>query len=183
MTARRIIAGIVGVLLILGGAYCMMTPGLTYMSLGFFVGFSMLADGIARTVNWFAIRDTHRTSGWVLASGIISLIFGLMILGSAGLQLSVDIFLAYAAAFWIVILGGMRIAHAIMFRNGARRYGVEIISGKWWIGLITGILLLLVGIVSVINPSALIFTIGFMIGFVILVSGINMLSFAIAWMG
>ena len=183
MTARRIIAGIVGVLLIIGGFYCIMTPGLTYLSLGFFIGFSMLADGIARTVTWFSMRETHRTSGWVLASGIISLVFGLMILASAGLQLSVDVFLAYAAAFWLIILGAMRIAHAIMFRNGAKEFGVEFITGKWWIGLITGILLLLVGIVSVINPTALIFTIGYMIGFAILMSGINMLSFAIAWMG
>ncbi|MBR1634202.1 MAG: DUF308 domain-containing protein [Lachnospiraceae bacterium] len=183
MTARRIIAGIVGVLLILGGFYCIMTPGLTYFSLGFFIGFSMLADGIARTVNWFSMRETHKTSGWVLASGIISLVFGLIILSSIGMQISVDLFLAYLVAFWLVILGGMRIAHAIMFRNGAKEYGMEFISGKWWIGLLTGILLLLVGIVSVINPTALIFTIGFMIGFAILISGINMLSFAIAWMG
>ena len=79
----------------------MFTPGITFLTLGYVVGLSIIFDGVSRIINWFEIHREAKVSGWVLASAILSLIFGFMLVGSEALQLAVDAFIVYMAIAWM----------------------------------------------------------------------------------
>ena len=113
MTFQRILAIIFGVLMIATGLYCMVTPVESFMAVaGWVVGFTMLVDGIGRIMIWWEVRDTLLADPWMLASGIISVILGIIVLFSQTLQLGIDLFIIYYVAFWLVLTGIIAIVQA-----------------------------------------------------------------------
>ena len=79
MTVRKTLFVILGILMILAGITCFFTPIETSSVIPFIFGLAMVIDGIGRIIAWFSIREYAPQSGWVLASSIISLVFGLML--------------------------------------------------------------------------------------------------------
>ena len=112
MTARKTLFVILGILMILAGITCFFTPVETSSVIPFIFGLAMVIDGIGRIVAWFSIREYAPRSGWVLASSIISLVFGLMLTTSPMLQVSVGVFVVLLTGWWILALGIIRIVHA-----------------------------------------------------------------------
>lgn len=184
---RKVLSIIFGVLMIIGGAYCLFTPGLTFLTLGYVVGVSIIFDGIGRIINWFQIHKEAKVSGWVLASSILSLVFGILLVGSEVMQLAVDAFIVYMAIVWMIAIGVMRIVHATRIkkiRNVAKDIKEDTVIGKhWWVALIMGILLIFCGVTGLFMPGAVASTIGTLIGMGIIVSGVNMIHFGTSsWM-
>ena len=62
--------------MIIVGVYCFFTPVETSAVIPFVLGIVMIGDGIGRIVTWFDIQGVVRQSAWVLASAVVSLIFG-----------------------------------------------------------------------------------------------------------
>ena len=91
MTRRKIISVILGVLMIAAGIYCFFTPVETSSIIPFVLGIVMIVDGIGRIVTWFDIRGVLRQSAWVLVSAIVSLLFGLMLVFSPALQMTIGV--------------------------------------------------------------------------------------------
>ena len=109
---RKVISVILGALMILAGVYCFFTPVETSAVIPFVLGIVMIGDGIGRIVTWFDIRDIVRQSAWVLVSAVVSLIFGLMLVFSPVLQMSVGVFVILLTGWWILAIGLIRIVHA-----------------------------------------------------------------------
>lgn len=179
MKASRVIALILGVLVVIGGIYCLMTPGLTYLSLAWLLGLIMVVDGIANIVTWFELRKEGASNGWALAAAIVSVVLGVIVLGSYAAQLAVDLFIAYMLAAWLIVSGIARILFGWRMRKLHKTFDTLVIGKNWWAAFILGILLVVVGVLSLFNPTALMLATGMMIGLAIIISGVSVIALAL----
>ena len=140
---------------------------------------AMVIDGIGRIIAWFSIREYAPRSGWVLASSIISLVFGLMLTTSPMLQMSVGVFVVLLTGWWILTLGIIRIVHAFHLLKIKREspdfvFG-EMIGSNWWVALILGLLLGVLGVIVILNPLLGLGVIGVVVGCGMITAGINLI--------
>ena len=178
MTARKTLFVILGILMILAGITCFFTP-IETSSIPFIFGLAMVIDGIGRIIAWFSIREYAPQSGWVLASSIISLVFGLMLVTSPMLQLSVGVFVVLLTGWWILALGIIRIVHAFHLLKIKREspdfvFG-EMVGSNWWVALILGLLLGVLGVIVILNPLLGLGVIGVVVGCGMITAGINLI--------
>ena len=104
--------------------------------------------------------------------------FGIVLLGSTALQLVVDMAIVYIAAAWLVVIGILRIVHAARVRKLRKALDAEILGKRWWLMMLIGILLVIGGILSFINPTGLIIAIGILFGLNIIVAGAHLIAVA-----
>ena len=179
MTARKTLFVILGILMILAGITCFFTPVETSSVIPFIFGLAMVIDGIGRIIAWFSIREYAPQSGWVLASSIISLVFGLMLTTSPMLQVSVGVFVVLMTGWWILALGVIRIVHAfhlLKLKRESDEFGFgEMLGSNWWIALILGALLTIFGIIVILNPMLGLGVIGVLVGCSVITAGINLI--------
>ena len=179
MTMRKIISVILGVLMIAAGIYCFFTPVETSSIIPFVLGIVMIVDGIGRIVTWFDIRGAMRQSAWVLVSAILSLLFGLLLIFSPVLQMSIGVSVILLTGWWLLALGIIRIVHAFHLRRIKRasdEFGLGgVIGSDWWIALILGILLVIFGIIVILNPLLGLGVIGVLVGCSIITAGVNLI--------
>ena len=142
----------------------------------------MIGDGIGRIAMWFDIRDFVRQSAWVLVSAVVSLIFGLMLVFSPVLQMSVGLFVILLTGWWILALGIIRIIHAfhlLKIKRDSDDFGLgEMIGSNWWIALILGLLLTIFGVIVILNPMLGLGVIGVLVGCSVITAGINLIFLA-----
>ena len=160
MMTRKVISVILGALMIIAGVYCFFTPVEASAVIPFVLGIVMIGDGIGRIVTWFDIRDIVRQSAWVLVSAVVSLIFGLMLVLSPVLQMSVGVF--------VILLTG--------WKKESDGFGFsEMLGSNWWIALILGALLTIFGVIVILNPMLGLGVIGVLIGFGVITAGVNLI--------
>ena len=164
----KILAIILGVLLAIGGFYCMFAPVATYEALIWLFAVGMIVDGVARIVVWNEQRKAGTASGWTLAGGIITIILGIFLLGSFLAQVALGVFFAYLIAVGMVVGGITRIIAAFQIRNAGPFAG----QSSWVAILVLGLLTTCLGVWFVINPGAVVITTGFLMGLSIIFSGI-----------
>ena len=169
MTARKTLFVILGILMILAGITCFFTPVETSSVIPFIFGLAMVIDGIGRIIAWFSIREYAPRSGWVLASSIISLVFGLILTTSPMLQMSVGVFVVLLTGWWILALGIKIKRESPDFVFG------EMIGSNWWVALILGLLLGVLGVIVILNPLLGLGIIGVVVGCGMITAGINLI--------
>ena len=178
MKAARILTLILGVMMIVTGVYCLFTPAMTYLTLGYIVGFNMMMDAIGGIATWSDRRRLGIADGWTLAGSIASLAFSVILLGSAAMQLAVDLMIVYIAAMWLVVSGIIRIIRGVQLRKLQKALQTQAIGSRWWLVLLTGILLVAFGVLSFSDPSGLMVAIGINFGINIIVSGVGLVAVA-----
>ena len=171
---------ILGIAMACMGIYCIATPGATYMELGYVIGLSMLLDGIGRCIEWWQSRKTGEASGLSLATAIISLVLGIILIGNNAMQIAVDVFIAYLAAIWVLALGIIRVCFALKARKVHKEFDTLILGKHWGVALAYGIILIVLGLICLANPSITIFSIGLGIGLSILVTGTNLITLGVS---
>lgn len=159
---------ILGGIFILCGISCMVTPLITVMELGGFLILLLLAYGIARIIKSVSSRDY----GLDFAFGILSVILGIVILVVPGLKVMTTGMLMYIMAGWFIMQGIVSIYKSLTTKqNGG--------SSKWIWGVCSGVLCIVMGIYSAVHPVVLALTLGLMVGFYFIVSGINMIVMSV----
>ena len=166
----KVITIIMGILLAVGGIFCMFSPVATYASLGWLIGASMIMEGVASIIMWSELRRAGFANGWTLAGAIISLVLGIFVLGSYAMQFSIDLFIAYLIAIWLAVGGIMRIIDAI----NLRKLNVPG-SSSWVILLLLGILTTILGVLCISNPLAIMVGVGFTMGLSIVGMGAGLI--------
>ncbi len=179
-TSFKIVSVILGILMIVSGIYCLATPGITFLAVGWIIGFNMIADAIGNIITWKDREDEGMADGWTLAGAIVSLIFGIVLLGSNAMQFSVNLFVAYMAAIWLIVIGILRLIRSSRLHQFHKTFDTNVIAKRWWVVMLNGILLIVLGILSMMNPSITAFAIGTMMGLNVLFAGINLISTACA---
>ena len=177
-TGYKILGVVLGALMVAGGIYCMVTPGLTFLTIGWVLGISMVADAIGNIATWFSRRKEGAADGLTLAIGIVSLLLGIALVASEGMQLAVDMMVAYMAAFWVLAVGVLRIARSLKLRRIHKELGTKIIAARWWAPLISGIVLAAIGVFGLVNPAVAAVAIGAVIGMTIVAAGANLITTA-----
>ncbi|MBR1842763.1 MAG: DUF308 domain-containing protein [Oscillospiraceae bacterium] len=178
MKAGKIITIILGIVMIATGIYCLFTPAMTYLSVGYVVGINMVLDAIGGIIAWSERKKSGSADGWELAGAIASLVFGIILLGSAAMQLVVDMVIVYIAAAWLVVIGAIRIVRSTKLRKFHKVLDTEILGKRWWAVMLTGILLVVCGVLSFANPTGLMIAIGVNFGINIIAAGVSLITTA-----
>ena len=160
MTAFTLMV-IMGVLMIIGGIALLATPLTTFMSTGYFIIILFFISGIFGIIR--AIRDKRYDIDFFFA--ILSLILGILGFVLPGAAIMNNFMLLYMAAGWFFVRGVMSIFEAIRFR--------ELGFGFMVLGIILGVLELVLAIYSIAHPAVLAISLGILIGFYYIESGIN----------
>jgi len=174
----NILAIIMGVALIALGIWCIVTPVATYLALAWILGLGMVVDGIANIFAWNELRKADMANAWTMVGAIISIILGAIVLVSWGAQLAVDLFIVVMAAIWLIAMGVTRIVAGIRLRSIHTKGGVENIGKRWFLTVILGLLMAIVGILSLFEPVVLMFGIGVFMGGCIIVAGVSAIGLA-----
>jgi len=135
------VSPIIGIIAIILGMWCIANPGATLAVLGalFIAGF--LISGIFEIIFAFSNKDTLKGWGWTLASGIIDVLFGFILLAIPVGTIAV---LLFFVGFWVMFQSIWGIGSSIeLQRNGIRGWG--------WI-LALGILGLILSFILIVNP-------------------------------
>ena len=168
----KVVTIILGVLLVVGGLYCMFTPVATYAALSWVIGLSMVVEGVGSVVTWSSMRKEGLANGWTLASAILSIALGVFLLGSYVLQFAVDMFIAYLIAIWLAFSGIARIVAAISVRSSL---GKERSRG-WVLQIVLGVLVVILGVLCIFNPLSIMAGVGLMLGISVVLVGAGLIA-------
>jgi uncharacterized membrane protein HdeD (DUF308 family) len=173
---------ILGVLVLIGGIFCIARPGMTFLSLVWFIGIMMFVYALQAIMTYSTRKKLGLANGWSLFAAILACICGIAIIVSGYAELVAAEMLLYMLFGWLIATGILTLFGAFGLKSlpePAERM-VEIITGRWWIHLIFGILLIAAGIFGFVHPLVGAFTVGMIVGIEIIISGINMIATAFA---
>ncbi len=109
----RTLWAILGILSLLIGFYALRHIVITVLSLGLLLGIFWLVDGIGQIVSVVEHRDMPGR-GWMLFSGILGTIAGLILLVWPAISI---LTLAILAGVWLIVIGFMQISVAVQLRR------------------------------------------------------------------
>lgn len=176
MKFLKVISIMLGILIVIGGLYCLFYPGLTYLGIGYALGVVMLLDAVGRIYAWWQFKKAGEADGWMLTGAILSAVFGIVLIGNNAAQISVDVFIAYMSAIWILAHAVIAIIRSFRARKFHKRMNTVWIGKNWWLELMLGILMCIFAILSLMNPGVIMTAIGTFIGLGVIVAGANMIS-------
>ncbi|MGE0628912.1 MAG: HdeD family acid-resistance protein [Hyphomicrobiaceae bacterium] len=98
--------GIVGLLGIAAGALTFLWPGLTGLVLLFFIAGWAIAGGVMQIIGAIRLRNEIPDEWWLIGSGVLSVVFGILVLmypgaGALGLSLAIG---AFAFVYGIMLI-------------------------------------------------------------------------------
>ena len=153
---------ILGVLMILGGISMLATPLLNFIGAGYYIiilFFILGIFGIAR-----GISEKRYDKKFFFA--ILSLILGIVGLVVPGAALMNNFIILYLAAGWFCVHGVLSIIDALACKDDAL---TKIL------GVCLGALEILMGVYSIAHPAVLAVSLGLLIGFYFIESGVNVI--------
>ncbi|MBR3181819.1 MAG: DUF308 domain-containing protein [Eggerthellaceae bacterium] len=169
MKVLKIIGVAIGIALVVGGIYCLITPVETFGALGWLIGFIMMVEGVSSVFTWNERRRIGFADGWTLAGAIISIILGAFVIGSMAIQFAIDAFLAYLVAFWLVLSGVARIVAAFSLRK-IQRAGNDV-GTNWVLLLLLGALIVAMGVACFLHPAFAMAGVGIILGIAVIITG------------
>lgn len=143
------ISMIVGIIAAILGVWCLFQPMITLVTLSvlFVVGF--IIGGVFEIVFAIANKEGMRGWGWTLASGIISVLFGLLLLSKPITTLAAMLFFV---GFWLMFQSLWSIGTSV---------DLQMMKIKGWGWLLTfGVLGLILSFFLILNPT---FAAGFIV--------------------
>ncbi|MFV0464875.1 MAG: HdeD family acid-resistance protein [Lachnospiraceae bacterium] len=160
---------ILGILLLILGIYSIAHPGVSLLSVAFAFGVITVVRGIYQIIaqrelkkNPEAVEGGMKT-GWLLALGIMNIVFGVIILFN---WIASAVVLPY-------VFSALFLADAIISMFGLPALKREGTGSKFWIRLVLSVLSVIVGILMLMHPIYAAFTLVFLVGFYFTMSGIE----------
>jgi uncharacterized membrane protein HdeD (DUF308 family) len=147
-----------GIILVLLAFFVFRHPVNALIGVAIYIGISLLVTGLIQTGVSIGFRNTFPNWGWILAGGLIDIVFGFALLSNPALTAST---LPFVVGFWIIISGIMSFADAFQSRKEG--------NSLWGLGMLGGALSVLIGyfIMSNLLVGALAITTWMGIGFAI----------------
>ena len=157
-----ILSIILGVILIVGGVFCMFTPFATFLSAGFMIAIMLFMYGIFGVVRFFQ----KEAGALELISSILAIIVGVIAIVRPGVALVIDGFVLNMVSAWLLVKGLINIIISIQARNEIKGWG--------W-GVAIGVLSIVAGVLSFLHPTITALTVGILMGLVFVENGIDMI--------
>lgn len=101
--------GIMGVLGIVAGVITFVAPGVTALSLLYIVAFWSIAMGTFQVISAIALRRELNGEFWMALGGVVSIVFGVLLVAFPGEGL---ISLVWLVGIWAIVFGGSSLALA-----------------------------------------------------------------------
>ena len=168
----RILTIIGGILMVLTGAFCFSSPGQTFLAFAFVVGLVMVLNGTIHAVAYLSGRGLHNkgdNNGWILTDALITLLLGILVLCN---QLVADTAIPMVFGMWVLVTGILRIEAATHINKEKKQKNFRVT-------MITGVLTTLIGLFGFINPLVAWLSTTFLLGFFMVMQGINILELGI----
>lgn len=175
---------ILGIMLILSGVICLFSPARSSTVIHFMIGIALTATGIGKMMRWADEKRFYWHSRWNPAGAVVSIFFGILLIMSPVLRLSMGMTVIRLIGCWITIMGIGRIVHAFQLRKVttyADLFGRPVSNG-WYMEILPGIAMTAVGILNVLQPAIGLGMIGALVGVLMLLCGSTLLSFGrLSW--
>lgn len=65
-TGVKVLSILLGIVMINCGIYCLISPGLTFLAIGWIVGFCMIVNAVGNIATWNAWKKLGIADGWTL---------------------------------------------------------------------------------------------------------------------
>ena len=179
----KVLSIVLGILMVIGGIFCVADSAMTFAVLGWIVGFAAFIGGIGLICSYCDAHKYGASSGWTLFGGIVSTIIGLFILFAGRALFFTDTGLAYMISIWTVIFGIVSIILAFRMKQIRNTLPPERRGHVWLWTLILGILTVILGIYACIHPLVTVVTVGWMVGLSIIFTGIDTICLGIMMPG
>lgn len=168
----KILTIIMGIILTVGGFYALASPVSTFASIGWVIGVLLLIAGINIIADYFMMRKSKAMGAGDLLGGILTIALSLLILYGQFTRIVLDAFIIIAFGIWVLITGIIRIVAGLNHRK---------MGDSFWLWIVLlGVLSVILGVYGFFNPMVFAFAIGWMIGFFIIMQGINLMSLGFA---
>ena len=162
------ISVITGILVSLTGMWCFARPGEPFINMAFLFGAAMMLAGVNDIFTWLAKHKTGQVSGYLLAEGLMSVIYSIVVLSN---YLIVDAVIPVFFGMAMISTGMMRIMAAF------RWHRLQDPSWKWFFGFGLATVIM---VCSAFMPAIVTnFSIISMLGMCFLLQGINILVIGI----
>ena len=155
-----------GIIMIAAGAFFFINPGQTFMTMAFVIGTVMALCGIIHVLAYVIGRTPHGkgdNNGWILIDALLTLLLGILVLFN---QLTVDMAIPMVFGMWVLVSGLLRL-------EAASRIDRQRKPGNFKATLITGVITVVMGLLGFINPFVTYVSIIPILGFFMLIQGIN----------
>ncbi|GEL23919.1 membrane protein [Pseudonocardia sulfidoxydans NBRC 16205] len=104
-----------GVISVIAGVVAFAWPGVTVLAILFVIAFWSIVGGIAEISESMTMRrNGSSTWGWVLAAGILSVVFGILLVVQPGVGL---VTLLWIAGIWALVFGVVVVIWAFRLRS------------------------------------------------------------------
>ena len=162
----KIFAIITGILTAILGCFAIAMPLRVFLGIGWLLGALVLANGISGTINAFSKKQDV----WQGIFNILIAIGGGIILFNTFSRVMTDMFLAYLAGFVIIMYGVNMLLTAI--KNWKESTSMAIV------GIICALFSIVAGGFSIMHPVFTMISLGYIIGFSVIMQGVNMIVLA-----
>lgn len=132
---------IIGVVFIIVGIWVSSTPLTSYITLSFLFAFAFLIGGIIEIIYAISNRHSLESWGWLLASGILGLLFGILLVANPSISMIV---LSLYVGFGILFYSIIGIGRSIDLKKHT--------SKRWGYLMFTSILGLILSFIIIWNP-------------------------------
>jgi uncharacterized membrane protein HdeD (DUF308 family) len=110
-----------GVVSLIAGIVAFTWPGVTVLAILFVIAFWSIVNGVAQIVESFTMRKMGASTwGWMLAGGIVSVIFGIVLVTQPGAGL---ITLLWLVGIFSIVFGVIMVVWALRLRRGVDALG------------------------------------------------------------
>ncbi|MCI8575429.1 MAG: hypothetical protein HFI09_03065 [Bacilli bacterium] len=146
-----------GLLFFVSGFFCLIHPEVTLSSMAILLGIALIISGINDIIGYINIHHNMTDSGWILMEGIMAILFGVFCLFHHFITaLTIPIIFSV----WVIYVGLTRVISSFNFK--------AISFSNWWLLLVFGILLIILGIMSLMDPLIASIAISTMLGIILI---------------
>ena len=165
---------LMGVCLILLGAFTCLRPGSIFSGIGVIYGIAAVITGICDIVIYIKEeRFTGFGPGLSLLAGILSIMTGITLLAYPGIA---EWIVSLLFPLWFIAHCISRLTHLGIIRMMAGSF-------YYTFSLVVNILGLILGVLMLLQPFLALFTLGYMVGFVLIAFGIDCILLAFTDLG
>lgn len=167
-STMKTVAMITGILTVILGIYTLVRPLRTFLSIGWILGILLFVNGIELVI--VSLSKKKKEIGACIL-GVLEGVAGLILLFNGVQRILTDMTAAYLVGVSILVYGIFQIF------KGTKVYKES--KGKGILGIICGVLSIVVSILSFTHPVLTMISVGYLIAFMILMQGINMIVIAV----
>ncbi len=166
----RVLKITAGIILVLTGVFCFANPGVTFLSIAFLLGCSMLLSGISGVFAYIWISRKREITNSLMVEGLVSIILGTLVLLN---QLLADAVIPVFFGLWVMFTGVIRITEACSLRkSGWLELVWHLTLGA--LGIAAGIYAFFNTVLFTFSPITLVGILFVVQGFSVLLVGVNL---------